>query len=149
MEERYLVVAIHPGGRFYSYLDCSRLHLDIDKRGVLLSIQILVPRNDWTVNKQLQAPIIDEYVNLRFAGFRQSLPEPIIETDPQNNIIHVIFTNDLPENNTYRITDELFVDIHQSEILIGFWITKIHNDRASLNMASWRKEMNTQGPENQ
>lgn len=141
MEERYLIVAIHPAGRFYSYLDSPQLHLDIDKRGSLLSIQILVPRNDWIVNKQLNVPETNSYSDLRFAGFRQSLPEAVIETDTKKGIVHIIFSDHSAEKQTYSITDQLYVDIYQSEILAGFWILKVIDDRASLKLAEWRKGM--------
>ena len=33
------------------------------------------------------------------------------------------------------------VDIYKNETLAGFWILKVVDDRASLKLAEWRKEM--------
>lgn len=131
---------VYPTGKFYSYLDSSHMQFDVDRAGRLVFIQILVPRRNWRVRRNLKAPagLID--ADIRFRGFREHLPDAAVITDPKRSLVLLQFKRSR-QPISYKLADHLLVDVAPDSTLVGVWVTAIGDDRASRIMAAWRKNI--------
>ncbi len=139
-EEETLIVSLFPEGKFFSYLDSPQLSFDIDSRGRLLSIQVLVERKSWRTRKNLKPPPAPESADIRFIDFRDQMPEARIESTSDGKLMHIVFIDD-HGFKAYRLTDKLKVEVTSDSYLAGIWILDIEDDRAAQELAAWRKQM--------
>jgi hypothetical protein len=142
-EEDVLYVTIYPSGAFYSYLDSSHVLLDVDRTGRLVFIQVLVPRRGWRIWPNLRTPAEPIGADIRFRGFRESLPKAVILTNTDHSVVHIRFAS-VRNPVRYRIADQIIFDLTSRNTLAGIWITAIEDDRAARSMAFWRKNIKQQ-----
>lgn len=158
VEEDALYVPVHPGGAFYSYLDSSPptttaerrrliaptgpvgVNLDIDRRGLLLFVQVLTPRRFWALDPNLRWPQGIESAEIRFRTFRGRLPLATLQATPDSSLVRLAFTGP-PARTTYYLADNIRCEIAADDSLVALWIRDIIDDRAARKMAAWRKEM--------
>lgn len=140
VDEDFLSVPIYPGGRFYSYLDSPQLSFDISDNGHLLSIQILLPRSNWIKRGDLNLPQPSPAADIRFVDFRGRLPEAIIESNFDCNLIHIQFAVE-EDIRVYRVSDTISFEVTADETLAGVWIDGSENDRAAYAQGAWLKRM--------
>jgi len=150
VEEDALYVPIYPGGKFFSFLDSPQVTLDVDPKGRLLFVQILVARHSWQVRPDISPPVNPPGADVRFLDFRDKIPDARVETSADHSLAHVIF-GELHANRSYRVADNLIVDLTADNTLAAIWVTAIEDDRAARAMAEWRKEIretyDKQGPD--
>jgi len=145
VEEDCLYVPIHPGGKFFSFLDSPQAVFDIDNKGRLLFMKILTPRRYWTVNKSLRPPAQAAPSDIRFLEFRNALPKIILETSPRKSWLHLVFER-CDKTSAYAVAGNLIFETTPEITLAGIWITDITDDRAARSMAAWRKKLKEDYP---
>ncbi len=140
-EEDLLYVPIFPAEAFYSYLDSEQLTLDIDNRGRLLLLQVLVPRRQWATTTAFP-PADARPADISFRDFRSQLPSAEFSVN-SDNALHIAFAGGV-ETKPYQLTENLLVEVNGDNTLCGFWVLDIVDDRGAQRMARWRKYLRKQ-----
>jgi hypothetical protein len=140
VEEDCLYIPIYPGGKFYSFLDSPQAVFDIDNKGRLLFLKVLIPRRNWVIHKSLKAPTAAGSADIRFLGFRNSLPNIILETSRQKSWLRLVFER-CDKMSAYAAAENLIFEITPNKELAAVWITNIEDDRGARGMAAWRKKL--------
>jgi hypothetical protein len=84
LEESALYVPVGAADKsqhYFSSLESKRVRLDIDRDGRLMFIEVAAARSTWTVTDEIDFPVWAESADVRFLGFRTTIPEPQILTD--------------------------------------------------------------------
>lgn len=140
MEEDCLYVPISPGGKFYSFLDSPQAVFDIDNKGRLLFMKVLVPRRNWTIVKSIRPPEAADPADVRFLEFRNALPEINLETSRKRSWLRMVF-EPCDKRSPFAVADNLIFEITPEMTLAAIWITAIDDDRGARGMAAWRKKL--------
>lgn len=140
LDEDFLSVPVYPGGRFFSYLDSPIISFDIGDSGQLLAIQVYLSRKNWIKRGDLVLPEPNPAADIRFVDFRDHLPEAIVETTFEYNLVHIVFSV-VPDPIVYRVTDTISFEVTANDALAGVWIDDIVDDRAARAKSAWLKEM--------
>lgn len=141
VEEDSLYVPFYPGGKFFSYLDSPQMTMDIDNRGRLLFIKLLVSRQEWKIVEEFSPPQATASADIHFIDFRERLSTATMECNQNKSSLHLCFDNQI-DITSYKLSDDIIVDISANNCLAGLWIKTIVEDRAAREMSAWRKSMN-------
>ncbi len=68
--EAILNFAMKSRGKFHSYIQSDNLSMDLDKKGFLLNIEVMVSKDEWTPDSKLAPPENVPFKKLRFLAFR-------------------------------------------------------------------------------
>ncbi len=143
LEEEALFVQIGPFSnrrRFYSYLETPGIMLDFDRYGRLIFVEVDIPRRRWSVNKELTPPYVVEAADVRWLNFRNSLPAPAVETNPDRTVLKISFRSAGSPLN-YYVAQSVIAQTCPDHRLAALWITDISDDLAGRQISSFRKEL--------
>lgn len=140
VEEDILYIPIFPGGRFFSFLDSAQITIDVDRKGRLLFIQVMIPRRQWRIRRTLKPPDKPEPADIRFLGFRDSIPPAQIESTPDHSCLRILFAHQ-SGTMSYGVAEHLIFDVTADGKLSTIWLTAVGDDRAARGMAAWRRQM--------
>ncbi|UCE25341.1 MAG: hypothetical protein JSU74_04670 [Candidatus Zixiibacteriota bacterium] len=143
VEEESLFVQIGPfcnRRRFFSYLEAPGILLDFDRHGRLIFLEVDIPRRRWREMKDPRPPSVVEAADVRWLNFRNSLPQPALETNPDRTLLKLVFGSvDRPLN--YYIAKSVISQTSPDHRLAALWITDIADDLAGRQISSFRKEL--------
>ncbi len=140
VEEESLYIPLHPARKFFSYLDSDRISLQIDNRGQLVFLQLMVPRIQWKRISDFAVPEPSLTADIRFLDFREQLPDVVVEASSEDTAVCFRFAS-LSGGGIYRLTDTMVCEVTSGAHLAALWISAIEDDRAALKMAAWRRQI--------
>lgn len=143
LEEESLYLPVeYPGNqkRFYSYLDSETVSLHLDRAGRLLFIEVDIPRRRWNIKENFVPPEIAKPDEARFLDFRKALTKPKVFCDNNRDNLLILFDNQAAEQNIY-LADNLIAQVTSSGFLTAIWASDFSDDRAGLEIASWRRSI--------
>ena len=141
LEESALYVPVGGQDRsrhFFSSLESENVRFDIDREGRLMFIEVSAARNTWTVTDQLEFPVWAESADVRFLGFRTSLPNPKLLTDRQRQRLQIRFSP-APVAHAVSIADFVILTVDDRHSIVSILITDIVDDLAGREIAQFRK----------
>ncbi len=160
LDEEMLYVPIYPGGQFYSFLDATEidsnkpndplLNFDIDRAGNLTFIKLNLARAKWPVKKQIDQPATTLSAEVHFRQFREQISSFELVTNKSKDYLCLIFRSqnepkeatEAKENlATYRIADNIIIELSAGAEISRLWILEIVEDRGARQMAAWRKKL--------
>lgn len=139
----YIPVGVQDRSRHYfSSLESESVRFDVDREGRLMFIEVSAARNTWTVIDQLESPVWAESADVRFLGFRTSLPNPMLLTDLHRQRLQVRFSP-APVAHAVSIADSIILTVDDRQSIVSILITDIVDDLAGREIAQFRKAGNT------
>ncbi len=143
LEEDTLYFPVETGGsrsRYFSFLDSEFVSLQLDRDGRLIFVEITLPRRRWQVEPNLVHPERSVPADIRFLDFRENFGEPEILCDIDFQTVYIKF-NSRPARLTYRLADNILVQVDTHDHVTALWLTGIADDRAGKNISAWRKAL--------
>ncbi len=143
MEEDTLYFPIETGqirSRYYSFLDSEFVSLQLDRDGKLIFVEITLPRRRWQVEPNLVHPEQSVAGDIRFLDFRERFDEPEILCDDDRQTVYINFSS-RPARVTYRLADNVLVQVDAHDHVTAVWLTGIIDDRAGKKISAWRKAL--------
>jgi hypothetical protein len=143
LEEDSLYVQVAPWDRehrFFSFLESDQVRLDIDKNGVLLFIEVTLPRRNWETVALLEIPTQHQPGDVRWADFRQQMVSPRLVADRTREHLRIIFSES-QSVATYEIAQSILVQADDDNLVTGIWIADILDDLAGQEIAHFRNAM--------
>lgn len=130
--------------RFYSWLDSETVSLHLDRAGRLLFIEVDIPRRRWNIKEDFVPPEIAQPAEIRFLDFRKTLAKPKVFCDSNRENLLILFDNKPADQNIY-LADNLIAQVSSSGFLTAIWASNFCDDRAGLEIASWRRSIHGTG----
>jgi hypothetical protein len=124
--------------RYFSFLESSDVRLDIDKEGRLVFAEVSLPRRQWKTDHNLVPPATTVPSDIRWLDFRQSIPSPILVSDPSRKILQIRFS-DRPAIHSALVADSIIVQSTSEQTLAAIWITEIIDDTAGIKLSAFRR----------
>jgi hypothetical protein len=112
--------------------------MDIDKKGGLLNIEVVLPRDAWAVDTKLAIPQSAPFKKLRFLDHRINVEGESYHTNESRDLLYICFS---PDNHveTYEIADNLMADVNVVSELSGIWILNIQDDYGFKSEMAFRR----------
>jgi len=122
---------------YFSSLESQRMRLDIDRDGRLMFIEVTAARNTWLVIDDIQQPVWAEPADVRFLGFRTTIPDPQMLTDKTRQSLLLRFS---PARAVryISISDGVILSVDEHGSVVSILICEIINDLAGREIALFR-----------
>jgi hypothetical protein len=143
LEEDSLYVQIGPFGparRFFSYLESDHVHLDFDRDGSLIFMEVDLPRRQWRTDESLEQPHRAEAADIHWLNFRDTISEPEILANP-NRTAALIRFSDKPALCGYYLAESVILYVGPESEPVSIWVGDIVDDLAGLEIAAFRKDV--------
>ena len=129
--------------RFFSWLESEYVRLECDRAGRLIFIEVRVPRRNWPVDENLEAPQVAEMADVRWLDFRSPIQQPVLSTPPDREGLLIRFSEQETARN-YYLADTVMVQVDAANGLVGLWIGDISDDLAGREIGAYRKNCRRQ-----
>ena len=143
MEEDTLYFPIETGqsrSHYFSFLDSEFVSLQLDRDGRLIFVEIILPRRRWQVEPNLVHPEQSVPGDIRFLDFRERFDEPEILCDSHYQTVYIKFSS-RSAKFTYRLADNVLVQVDAHDHVTATWLSGITDDRAGKRISAWRKAL--------
>jgi hypothetical protein len=135
----YIQIGLQDRSRHYfSSLESQLVRLDIDRDARLMFIEVAAARNTWSVIDQLDLPVWAEPADVRFLGFRTSIPNPRLLTDKGRRRLQILFSP-TPVAHAVSIAESVILTVDDRQSIVSIHITDITDDLAGREIAHFRK----------
>jgi len=141
LEEGALYVPIDVAARsrhYFSSLESERVRLDIDRDGKLMFIEVAAARSTWIVTDDIDQPVWAEPGDVRFLGFRTTIPDPQILTDRSRLRLLLRFSPAVVARYV-SVADSVIVSVDDHEALTSILVTDIVDDLAGREISKFRQ----------
>ena len=141
LEESALYIPVGAQDRtrhYFSSLESENVRLDIDREGRLMFIEVSAARSVWSLTDKLALPVWAEPADVRFLGFRTSLPEPRLLTDRQRQRLQICFSP-APVAHAVSIAESVILSVDDRHLVVSILIADIVDDLAGREIAQFRK----------
>ncbi len=141
LDESSLYVPIGAADRsrhYFSSLESDRVRLDIDRDGRLMFIEITAARNTWVVTDKIEQPVWAEPADIRFLGFRTTIPDPQLLTDAGRQRLMLRFSP-APVARAVSIAESVVLSVDDRNSIVSMLITEIVDDLAGREIARYRE----------
>lgn len=136
--EAVLNFAMKSRGKFHSYIQSDNLSMDLDKKGFLLNIEVMVSKDDWTPDAKLAPPENAPFKKLRFLDYRLTISGESYLTNRSKDMLYIRFSDD-DHIKTYEIAENLFADVNVVSELAGLWILGVQDDYGFKSEMAFRR----------
>ncbi|PWB75442.1 hypothetical protein C3F09_02285 [candidate division GN15 bacterium] len=148
LEESSLYVPIGAGDRrrnYFSSLESEHVRFDIDRTGRLMFIEVIAARSTWVVSDNFELPVWAQPADIRFLGFRTSIPDPRILTDETRQRLLLRFSSATPEQYV-SLADNVILTVDGRGAITSVIVNDIVDDLAGREIARFRAGLRTEPP---
>ena len=148
LEESALYVPIGTGDKtrhYFSSLESDRVRLDIDRDGRLMFLEIAAARNTWNVIDRIELPVWAEPADVRFLGFRTTIPDPEILTDRSRRKLLLRFSL-APVSRIVSLGDGILMSVNDHGSTTSILVCDIVDDLAGREIARFRTQLRERDP---
>jgi hypothetical protein len=133
-------VGIKQKGKFHSSIEGEDFSLDLTKDGKLLNIDIWIPRNDWTIDKNIHPPEEFSKESIIFPESKVRAEAIGYMTNAARNLLYVRFSSERIARFVSPGSSLIF-ELNAKNQLVGFWITQIEEDINFQKESEWRRSI--------
>lgn len=123
---------------FFNYLENDWVLFDLDRMGQLIFIEIYKAKRHWIIDNSLTPPADAETADIRWLNFREKLPNTLIKTDKNYEIVKLEFQ----KNNSpyyFIISESVIVETDHAHSLTAVWITSYEEDTGGQHIKQFRR----------
>ncbi|HDL01536.1 MAG TPA: hypothetical protein ENH23_04810 [candidate division Zixibacteria bacterium] len=123
---------------FFNYLENDCVLFDLDRTGQLIFIEISKAKRHWIIDDFLTSPTDAETADIRWLNFREKLPDVLIKTDNNFEIVKLEFQ----KNNSplyFIISESVLVETDHAHSLTAVWVTSYEEDAGGQYIKRFRR----------